>query len=208
MSASASIVSPLRDLMMAGFSAVSRPNYQMLLDMEIDLYTDLTAFNSLSREQQEAEVDRLGRMPAPTSSSSRVVVAAPPAPAVPLIVDSPGSVILRAEDLLAEEDFESEPPRVEDQGKKVEMNDNFRTSGPLTHEMPSATQHNPGLVACSSCGSESDAQDLFCIECGAFLNQSDAAEVEVQGSPACTDCGAIVEPGEIFCPSCGCALPG
>ncbi|HWC77461.1 MAG TPA: zinc ribbon domain-containing protein, partial [Blastocatellia bacterium] len=147
---------------------------------------------------------------AKTAPQSRVIVAPEAIAVTPHVVDSPGSVILRAEDLLPEDECEPEPVvrRVEDQGRKVEMNDNFRTSGPLTGEMPSVTQSPPAPLACPSCGSQSDAQDLFCIECGAFLNESDTLEVEVQGIPACVDCGAAVEPGEIFCPSCGCALPG
>jgi hypothetical protein len=182
--------------------------------MEIDLYKDLAAFNALTAEEQQAEAERTRS--APGGPNGFGTVAAEPVPqfVMPLaFVDSPGSVILRAEDILP--DDEPEPQRklererkpVEAAGRKVTMDDQLRASGPLIDMSIANTKSNGTLVVCPSCGSQSEGQDLFCIACGSFLNEEEVG-IEVEAGPACVDCGASIEPGEIFCPSCGSALPG
>jgi DNA-directed RNA polymerase subunit RPC12/RpoP len=190
--------------------------------MEIDLYKDLAAFNALTPEEQEAEAERIRSAAVGPNGFGTVVpeLAPEPVPAfiAPLaFVDSPGSVILRAEDILPDDELEPQPeptpepapqPKpVETAGRKAKMDDQLKTSGPLIDISIANAKPNGTLIACPTCGSESEGQDLFCIVCGSFLNESDVG-VEVEAGPACIDCGASIEPGEIFCPSCGSALPG
>jgi DNA-directed RNA polymerase subunit RPC12/RpoP len=199
--------------------------------MEIDLYKDLSAFNALTPEEQAAEAERIRSAavgsngfgtiapePAPEPVPAFVAPELAPEPVPTFIaplafVDSPGSVILRAEDILPDDELEPEPkpepqPKsVETAGRKAKMDDQLNPSGPLIDISIANVQSNGTLVACPTCGSESEGQDLFCIVCGSFLNESDVG-VEVEAGPACIDCGASIEPGEIFCPSCGSALPG
>lgn len=58
---------------------------------------------------------------------------------------------------------------------------------------------------CLACGAESDANDLFCMSCGSFLNGVASA---VPSNPLCTDCGQSISVDEIFCPWCGSVLAG
>ena len=209
--------------------------------MEIDLYTDLAAFNALTPEEQREEAERLRaalappeppRKPSPRPQMARVMVAPAAAFAGQVMADSPGSVILRAEDILPEdEEPEPEPepelkaapipeliPELtpepqpvskppESAGQKVKMDDQQRVSGPLVDPGIAVTKSDSGLIVCPVCNSRSNPQDLFCIGCGSFLTEPEEPEIELIGTPSCSDCGAAVEPGEIFCPSCGSALP-
>jgi predicted amidophosphoribosyltransferase len=54
---------------------------------------------------------------------------------------------------------------------------------------------------CPSCGRAYDAQDRFCVRCGAVLpgRESEAAAV----LPTCPSCGAPLRPGDQFCGKCG-----
>ena len=56
--------------------------------------------------------------------------------------------------------------------------------------------------ACGACGAQSDADDLFCMSCGAFLNGVDSQT----GDPSCGDCSRDINLDEIFCPWCGSTL--
>jgi hypothetical protein len=85
--------------------------------MEIDLYTDLAAFNALTPEEQQEEAERLRAAlvqpepppkPPPRPPMARVMVAPAAAFTGHVMADTPGSVILRAEDILPEEE-EPEP---------------------------------------------------------------------------------------------------
>ena len=175
--------------------------------------------------------------PAPRQTMARVMVAPAALFAGQVMADTPGSVILRAEDILPEEDEpEFEPgPEPQDElvaelipepvpelipepqpvvrppesiGRKVKMDDQLKVSGPLVDLGIPAKTADSGLIVCPVCSSSSNPQDLFCVGCGSFLNETDAPDVELIGILACTDCNAAVEPGEIFCPSCGSSLPG
>ena len=55
---------------------------------------------------------------------------------------------------------------------------------------------------CRTCGARSDADDLFCMTCGAFLNGVDSQA----GDPSCGDCSRDINLDEIFCPWCGSTL--
>ena len=110
----------------------------------------------------------------------------------------------------------TEPPAT-----AVGATDLFRASGPLSLSgflfdptLKAASQFMP-LAVCASCGSETDGDDLFCAECGDFMDEKAESQVsgpqvsgpQVSGSQvsgsACEDCGLIVTTGELICPACG-----
>jgi hypothetical protein len=53
---------------------------------------------------------------------------------------------------------------------------------------------------CLACGAESDADDLFCLTCGGFID--DVAPTP-PSTPLCKVCKHRIDPDEIFCPWCG-----
>ena len=57
---------------------------------------------------------------------------------------------------------------------------------------------------CLACGAESDADDLFCITCGVFIDEIGST---LPVKPTCAECKQGIAPGEIFCPWCGAVLP-
>ena len=95
----------------------------------------------------------------------------------------------------------TEPPAA-----TVGASDLFRASGPLSitgflfDPTSKAAPQVMSLAVCASCGSETDGEDLFCVECGAFMDEK--GYTEVTGS-ACDDCGLIVTTSELICPACG-----
>lgn len=56
---------------------------------------------------------------------------------------------------------------------------------------------------CLACGAESEAEDLFCVTCGTFLD----SVASVPANPTCAECGQKNIADEIFCPWCGSSLP-
>jgi RNA polymerase subunit RPABC4/transcription elongation factor Spt4 len=82
----------------------------------------------------------------------------------------------------------------------------FRASGPLSlsgylfDPTSRAAAQIMTLAVCATCGSESDGEDLFCMGCGAFMDEGTVAESD---GPACDDCGLVVKTGDLICPSCG-----
>jgi Double zinc ribbon len=57
---------------------------------------------------------------------------------------------------------------------------------------------------CLACGAESDADDLFCITCGVFIDEIGST---LPVKPTCAECKQRIAPDEIFCPWCGSVLP-
>ena len=57
---------------------------------------------------------------------------------------------------------------------------------------------------CLACGAESDADDLFCITCGVFI---DEIGLTLPVKPTCAECKQGIASDEIFCPWCGSVLP-
>lgn len=97
----------------------------------------------------------------------------------------------------------------------VETNDLFRASGPLSL---SGLLYDPTLksssqvvtlIICPACGSEADSDDLFCVACGAFMDEkaADEASRDKASELACDDCGLVGATGELICPSCGSLSP-
>jgi uncharacterized OB-fold protein len=70
-------------------------------------------------------------------------------------------------------------------------------------------------MKCPTCGTENEASNRFCDQCGSRIEPSGAtAQAQVAGAaqPAattiCPACGAAVLPGEAFCDECGASLSG
>jgi hypothetical protein len=57
---------------------------------------------------------------------------------------------------------------------------------------------------CLACGAESDADDLFCITCGVFIEEIGST---LPVKPTCGECKQAIASDEIFCPWCGSVLP-
>jgi hypothetical protein len=111
--------------------------------MEIDLYKDLTAFTELTPEQKKKEIERGGVRPA-----VRVHAPAPDLiQAEELRAERPGSVVIRAEDLMDDDDDSVEG--VEAAGGKV-------------------GGETPTIARCPACGNQFTGEDLFCASCGAY----------------------------------------
>ena len=81
-----------------------------------------------------------------------------------------------------------------------------RPSGPLSGfnlppEIVYTGAMSPGV--CLACGSESSADDLFCLACGVFIDEIASTLPTV---PKCAECDQPSDPGDIFCPWCGSPL--
>ncbi|MFL5802519.1 MAG: zinc ribbon domain-containing protein, partial [Roseiflexaceae bacterium] len=71
-------------------------------------------------------------------------------------------------------------------------------------------------MKCPNCGTENDAANRFCDQCGSRLEPSGAvpqAQAVLAAQPTaaaatCPSCGAVVLPGEAFCDECGASLSG
>jgi hypothetical protein len=81
----------------------------------------------------------------------------------------------------------------------------FGNSGPLGSL--SKGSHFKGAMTggvCLACGAASGANDLFCITCGAFV---DEVAVPIPSGATCVQCGLSISADDIFCPQCGAVLP-
>jgi hypothetical protein len=71
-------------------------------------------------------------------------------------------------------------------------------------------------MKCPTCGTENDAANRFCDQCGSRLDvgaAAPAAQAALAAQPTaaaatCPSCGAVVLPGEAFCDECGASLSG
>src|SRR5262245_22901776 len=71
-------------------------------------------------------------------------------------------------------------------------------------------------MKCPTCGTENDAANRFCDQCGSRLDAGAAApsaQAALAAQPTaaaatCPSCGAVVLPGEAFCDECGASLSG
>ncbi len=89
----------------------------------------------------------------------------------------------------------------------VESPEVSRASGPLFGLSANSELTFTGALTrgvCLSCGAESGADDVFCVNCGAFIDEVDSNS---KAKPACSECGEPIVAEEIFCPSCGSVQP-
>lgn len=183
---------------------------------ELNLYLDLLAFSELTTEEQLAYKERLklvsseeileteGEFPGFVEAiDSSEEVLSPNESSEPVFefmpdYEPPPTVEAALESLPAEKPQPSVAP--------VAPGEQLRESGPLSITgflFDPASKAAPQLMllaVCATCGSETDDGDLFCAECGAFMDEKGYAEVS---GAACDDCGLIVNAGELICPACG-----
>ena len=183
---------------------------------ELNLYLDLLAFSELPTQEQLAYKERLE-----VASPEQVLEAADEFPGFVEAVDPSEEVLSPNESSepvfqfmpgyeqpsTLEASPESSPAeRAGQPAAPAAPGELLRESGPLSitgflfdPASRAAPQVLP-LALCATCGGEADDGDLFCMECGAFMDEKGYAEVS--GS-ACDDCGLIVTDGELICPACG-----
>ena len=80
----------------------------------------------------------------------------------------------------------------------------FGESGPLgtlSLEFTYTGAMSPGI--CIGCGAESGSEDLFCITCGAFVEEVGSKRPL---NPTSAECGLDTSSDEVFCPGCGAAV--
>jgi hypothetical protein len=59
----------------------------------------------------------------------------------------------------------------------------------------------PTILHCSACGQEAVGDELFCVMCGDFLEESEMVAAETM--PACSECGTQIAADDVFCLLCG-----
>lgn len=59
-------------------------------------------------------------------------------------------------------------------------------------------KENPAALACRKCGAAVQQDDLFCMACGASLNDVVSSEEKT-----CAQCGRKIDPDALFCEHCG-----
>ena len=157
---------------------------------EIDLYDELVAFIELPPHEKERYLDGLTL----TSKGFQSELVEP------------------ADSVIEQVDVEALEPAVKwrfedvDQANEpvgAQVVDEF-SSAATFEEMNSQFVFKDASVgpSCRTCGAQSDADDLFCMTCGAFLNGVDLQA----GDPSCGDCSRDINLDEIFCPWCGSTL--
>ena len=190
--------------------------------MEIDLYTDLAAFNALTPEEQEEEAERLRAVlappepppkPPPRPPLARVMVAPAPAFEGLVMADTPGSVILRAEDILPEEDeLESEPEvelKVEPEPEpevelKVEPEPEVMAV-PIPIPEPAAVfipEPQPVYRSPESTGRKVKMDDQQRVS-GPLVDVGFPAAKSDSGLIVCPVCNSRCSPQDLFCIGCG-----
>ena len=176
--------------------------------MEIDLYTDLAAFNALTPEEQEEEAERLRAAlappepppkPTPRPPMARVMVAPAAAFEGHVMADTPGSVILRAEDILPEEDeleVEPEPELEAEPEPEVKAVPVPELVAELLPEPP------PAYRPPESTGRKVKMDDQLKVS-GPLVDVGFPATKSDSGLVVCPVCNSRSNPQDLFCIGCG-----
>jgi hypothetical protein len=167
---------------------------------EIDLYDELLAFLKLSPAQKLRYLNRpvTGSSKDTTQNAASETVVTAFSEQANVEVGAPASVSTFTGEAPAEAgETACSSPRVAEE---------FSAGATLAELNPQYVFTNaPSGQACGGCGAQSEADDLFCMSCGAFLNGVGAAE---PFDPSCRDCSRDIQADEIFCPWCGATLSG
>ena len=158
---------------------------------EIDLYDELVAFIELSPDEKQRYLDQFELKGKAAATD---------------LVEPAGSVVeqfdVEASESASEWRFEDDDQINESFGAQVV--DEFSAAAAF-EEMNPQFIFKDAMVGpvCRTCGAQSEADDLFCMSCGAFLDGVDSQA----GDPSCGDCSRNIIVDEIFCPWCGSTLP-
>jgi hypothetical protein len=175
---------------------------------EINLYDELLTFSELSPEERSLEPDHFNEQKATQPSEhtekgslrtqplTRTQSTIEPLPTQPFTQEqSEPDTSDQATDEVEAQDAPLEP-RYETQPTTE-----FGDSGPLG-ALSLEFQYTGALSGgvCLGCGAESGAEDLFCITCGAFVDEATFPSPSIS---VCAECGLDACADEIFCPECG-----
>ena len=158
---------------------------------EIDLYDELLAFVEMSPEEQRLYLTNTESDPESVNEEPQAPQPSRPAPVEPETADR-----VDADSTPLDEDIEVTQPVAE----------SFDTSDPLVDlNLDGALAALPPGRECLACGARSAADDLFCMNCGSFIN---GVASNSPANPFCADCNQGITIDEIFCPWCGSVLAG
>lgn len=160
-----------------------------------ELLLEPAAIESVEAEKTPAETEKTSAEEAQKHPSPEPVLALAPIEPV-----EAGATALPAESASDAADSNASVER-----GKVRPELFVRPSGPLgslTRDFVFTGALSRGV--CLACGAESDADDLFCITCGVFIEEIGST---LPVKPTCAECKQGIAPGEIFCPWCGSVLP-
>jgi hypothetical protein len=62
----------------------------------------------------------------------------------------------------------------------------------------------PMVLHCSACGQEAIGDELFCVMCGEFLEESEM--VAATPMPTCSECDTQISADDVFCLLCGATI--
>jgi Double zinc ribbon len=167
---------------------------------EIDLYDELVAFLKLSPAQKLRYFNR----PDTRSSKDTTQYAA----SEPVGTAISEQVDVEVVEPASESNFTDEVPKEDGETgqSSPRVADEFSAGATLAEMNPQYVFTNAlSGQDCPTCGAQSEADDLFCMSCGGFLNGVGSA---LPFDPSCTDCSRDIQPDEIFCPWCGSTLSG
>jgi len=181
---------------------------------EIDLYADLCDFLDLSPEERSQAADQQDSRQLPEVAEPKKPE---PEPATTLACETEHEQSERTFDHLNTSAIEETPACVATPKFRVAQETEFEGMSPLEMFETFALDDKSFCVGskaeargvlsrgvCLSCGAESEAEDLFCVTCGTFLDEVASALPLNQN---CADCGLRISIDDIFCPGCGAALP-
>jgi Double zinc ribbon len=176
--------------------------------LELELYDDLVAFSALNPEEQKLLADQAGPHAGEISypelfrveeSFFEPDVEPPPVQANDSVVEVLDLAPLNMSAPAAPEDEPSPEPVHSPPVINSAPRGGLSNTSPLEDIWSGATIKSAALASCPACGHRSDAGDLFCIECGEFLDSADMVKV----AAVCVECDSIIGNDDIFCSSCG-----
>jgi len=169
--------------------------------LELNLYEELIHFVELSPEEQRRLMAHPGAKAEARLESEEPVSVPTPASEKTFETETPVPV------LEAVQSFDDSNAPLKMSEVRPETPEELTSSGPL-----SGLSFAPDLIlteapsrsVCLTCGAESASDELFCVNCGGFVD-------EIASTPpvriTCGECGVGIETDEIFCPMCGAGLP-
>ncbi len=168
---------------------------------EINLYDELLTFSEMSPEERSLKASDINQ-PQPVDETDRLERGS--IPTQPLTQDRSRIEPLQTQPLIhdhAEVPTSHPAPAHAESEPEIQPKTEFGDSGPFG-ALASEFQYNGSLSGgtCLGCGAESGAEDLFCITCGAFVDEADSPPAS---KPVCAECGLDSSADEIFCPECG-----
>lgn len=187
---------------------------------DINLYDDLLAFTDMSPEEQKAATNLQVIIPPqpspveiPEVYEQQAFEPAPQTDNVSFFEAAKDSAVNTVKKRSVEPKKE---PASESQQTNVfgkDGNTDFQLAEILrvTGQFSDFSTGQGSSSICTDCGSPAGGDDLFCIICGATLEEVNGEaleEVELAIQLSCDDCGSAIESDEIFCPSCGSATFG